>query len=337
MIVRSHSPEFGYELLSALPYAYFLSSIGKLKGTVSAKGTAPLYFFFSNHKEEPRQRAWINNREMIEENIPNFDIHHSEINTHQLKFADYRKQYANDEFKWNKPTLCICNRYNKEWDVGPVNYFDENILDELFQMLKKEYHIIYFAVKLPDALQDNNRNWSMNDIAVFKKHKVQVFQDLVKDSDKWNETMLKVFANCYHYITMNGGYSIMASYFKGTNIIYSRYGTKQTKELDNGAFWRWYPNIANSRTVHVASYDELKSKVKTIYIEKKPTINILVSTSGRPECFNECIRSIEMQTYENINILAICDDESGVRYTRKHKCRLIDVRGMVNTMSEITA
>ena len=43
--------------------------------------------------------------------------------------------------------------------------------------------------------------------------------------------MLKVFANCSHYITMNGGYSILSSLFQGTNIIYSKPGKPEAKEI----------------------------------------------------------------------------------------------------------
>jgi glycosyltransferase involved in cell wall biosynthesis len=336
MIVDSHNPEFGYELLSSLPYAYYLHTIGKLEGTVSGAGTAPLYYFSPNHKENNIKRHFMNTYKAEKAGVPNCRIHQPELNTAELRFPPYKEIYANEEYKWKKTTVCICNRYNKEWSTNPINYFDLKILDWLFTKLKKDYTIVYFQVDLPEELQDNAHSMKLGDVEFIKnKHpEVKIFRDLIKSS--WNETMLKVFANCKHFITMNGGYSIMASYFKGTNIIFSKPGKPQTQELDNKSFWRWYPKIANNRTLHVPSYEELKKKVQSIFVEKQPTINIIIRTSGRPNYFKDCIKSIYNQDYQNYNILVTCDDYNSIKYTRGHNCRVVDVRPIKDTYTRVT-
>ena len=50
-IVNSNCPEFGYELLSSVPYAYNLFLKGELEETISGFDTSGLYFFSPKHTE----------------------------------------------------------------------------------------------------------------------------------------------------------------------------------------------------------------------------------------------------------------------------------------------
>lgn len=321
MVVNSHNIEFGYELLSAVPYAYELYLRGELTKTISGVGSEPLYYFSPKHTINQEPRSWFNTAKARLNGLPYSFIHKFERPT--LQFPPYKDHYANDQYKWEKPTLCICNRYNVEWGSRPINYFDEQILDWMFENLKSQYKIVYFAVDLPEELQDNAHSMQLDDIAICEKHGVKVFQNIKGNS--WNESMLKVFANCEHYITMNGGYSIMASLFGGTNIIYSKKGNPQTKELTYNSFVRWYPNHSNQRVVEVNTYSDLKAKVKAIYIDKLPTANIIVRTSKRPHSFAACMKSIAIQDYQNINVIATTDEIIGVEYTRNYKVRHIHI------------
>lgn len=322
MVVDSHNIEFGYELLSALPYAYELYLKGELTGTKSGFDTEPLYYFSPNHEINPNERSWFNTEKARINGLPYTFIHRPE--QPEKSFPKFKEVYANNEYKWKKQTICICNRKNEEWSYKAINYFDEQILDWMFENLKRKYEIIYFPVNLPKELQDSVEPIEMNDVGIAKKHKVKLFTEL-RAGKSWNETLLKVFANCENYITMNGGYSIMASLFTGTNIIYSKPGEIETRELKQKSFWRWYPNLNDVRTLHVPDYEELKSKIISIYLKKQPCLNILVRTN-RPNYLNECIRSIEEQTYENINLVLICDSEKAIEYTRGYNARMVKVK-----------
>lgn len=191
----------------------------------------------------------------------------------------------------------------------------------MFSSLKKKYEIVYFAVNLPEELQDNAHSMPLNDIPICRKHNIKVFQEIKGNS--WNESMLKVFANCDRFITMNGGYSILASMFGGTNIVYSTYGEKHAKELDIKSFDRWYPNHSNQRVIGVESYEELKKYIDSIYIQELPTANVIIRTSKRPNAFRRAYESVKMQDYPNINIIVTTDEQTGVEYTRGLKARHI--------------
>ena len=138
--------------------------------------------------------------------------------------------------------------------------------------------------------------------------------------------MLKTFANCEHYITMNGGYSILASFFSGTNIIYSKPGKPQTQEINRGSFWRWYANINDVRTLYVPDYDVLKMKVKALYIDKMPTANVIIRTSNRPNAFKVAIESVLAQDYPNVNVVVTVDDKKSNDYTKGCPCRVIQMK-----------
>lgn len=322
MKVDSFNIEFGYELLSAVPYAYEKHLAGELTETESGYDTAPLYYFSPKHVENDKPRSWFNTSEARLKGLPYTFIHRWE--RPDLIFPPYKEIYANTEYKWEKPTLCICNRYNVEWSKRPINYFDEQILDWLFSNLKKQYEIVYFAVDLPEELQDNAHSMPLNDVEICRKHGIKVFQEIKCDS--WNESLLKVFANCKHYITMNGGYSIMASFFGGQNIAYSkRAADVHAKELDFNEFFRYYPNHSNQQVIGVETYDELKSKVQALYIDNLPTANVIVRTSKRPNYFARCYKSIMQQDYPNINIVVTTDEPEAVRYTRPAKARLLQM------------
>jgi len=322
MIVNSYNQEFGYELLSAVPYAYELYLKGKLTETISAKRSDPLYYFSPKHTINTANRDWVNTRIARLNKLPYTDIHVHE--RPELKFPPYKEQFKNDVYKWKKPTLCICNRYNREWGVAPINYFSPEMLEWLFSNIKKSYEIVYFAVDLPEDIQDNAHSMPLNDIEVCRKHNIKVFQEI--KGKCWNTSLLQVFANCDHYITMNGGYSILASFFEGTNIVYSRKnGANGCREFTYRSFARWYPNHNDQRTVFVESYEALKAKIKAIYIDKLPNANVIVRTSNRPLGFTNCLKSIEVQTYPNINIIVTTDDIFSCGYTRGHDARHLDM------------
>ena len=324
MIVNSHNIEFGYELISALPYAYYLHSKGDLTKTISGNDTECLYYFSPNHEINTEPRSWYNTPKAI--NIPNIDIHKPYLNKENFLAPPLKKEYANKEFKFKKETVIICNRHNIEWGKRPINFFNLNTLEQMFIMLQDKYQVIYINVEGRKELYDNAPPIQLGDYDLLKKYpKVINIHDLHKEGTSFNELQLKIFANCKKYITMNGGHSILASYFGGENIIMSKYGHPQTKEInpENNSFYRWYNEFGGQRIKHVCNEKELISAIKVQWINKEPIVNILVRTSNRPNYFNNCIKSILSQTYKNINIFCSIDNKE--KYTIKYPVYPVNV------------
>ena len=312
MKVNSYNIEFGYELLSAIPYAKWLQENGQLTETESAFDTAPLYYFSPKHKENKGQRLWGNMLKAKE--LPNIGIHTYNFDFSKFANPGYKEHFKNDEFVYDKPIVCICNRYNVEWGEKAYNYFNVDVLADMFEKLKDKFQIIYFAVDIPAEFYDGVTPLELADRLLIQNRfpEVIIFQDLIKKS--WNETILKVFANCEYFITMNGGYSILSAMFGGKNIIYS----KKCRELQVKSFKRWYPKFAGQRTHVVNNYGQLLEAIDNHFIKEIPCVNILIRTCNRPNYFADCMQSIEMQTYKNINVIVSTDDRISNEYTYKH-------------------
>ena len=118
---------------------------------------------FPKNHDKPRRDFLILKRE--------YGIIHSFtiLNSQKGYFLRMPSILKNKKYKFKKPTLCICNRYNVEWSYKPINYFNEEILDWMFYNLKDKYEIVYFPVSIPEELQDNFHSMELKDIEVAKK------------------------------------------------------------------------------------------------------------------------------------------------------------------------
>lgn len=270
MIVDSKNPEFGYEMISTIPYAYYLHKQGKLKGTISAKGSEPFYYFSPKHKINQEFRSWYNVEKM---NTPNRDIHKPELDTKMFEPPPYKEHYANDLFKWQKPTLCIFNRHNNEWPANPllnrpINYFSVDFLDKFFSMFENKYQIVYFNIDRQIDLQDNAPAIELEgEFELLSLHQkvLNVYELMTAFDMSYNETQLKVMANCEMFVTMNGGTSILASYFGGKNIIYTNpkkvNGRIYPRENQTGDF-NYYHLFGGSEIVNVHKYNDIIKHIR---------------------------------------------------------------------------
>jgi len=324
-IVNTFNPEFGYELIAAVPYAYYLFVNNKLEKTISGALSEPLYYFSPNHEINPDLRSWGNTLKFLESGIPNAMIHKPSLDTSEFIVPPYKKQFANNIYKWDKPTVCICNRYNREWGKNPINYFSLEILEEIFNLLKDKYKIVYFGVDILEEMQDSAHSLSIGDVELCNRYSdVILFQNLLKESNlTWNELQLMVYANCDKFITMNGGYSVLASFFGGTNLIYCKQSTEINPRINS--FSRWYSEFSNSRIVVSQTYEDVVKTIQTIFLGESPLVNVLIKTKKNEIGFVQCVESIKSQTHKNINIIACVEsgDTATDNYVIKESCRVI--------------
>lgn len=318
MVVNSENIEFGYELISVLPYAYYLHKTNQLTGTVSGNDTESLYYFSPKHTINPETRNFHN---ISKVNAPNRKIHVPRLVKSQFLPPPLKQQYQNKiDFRFEKEVVIICNRHNIEWSTRAINYFDLPTLVKMFELLQDKYQIVYINVEGRPELYDNAPPEKLGDFELLKKYpKVINFHEIVKEHS-FNYTQLCLFSQCSKFITMNGGHAILAAYFGGENIIMSKPGTPQAQELkqDVNSFYRWYKDFGGQRVIHVPDEVQLLERIKDMWIDCNPVANILVRTSNRPNFFKKCIASIESQTYKNINIW-VCIDRPNNDYTVKYK------------------
>ena len=321
-IVNSNCPEFGYELLSSVPYAYNLYLKGELEETISGFDTSGLYFFSPKHTETNCERSWNNMGKLWDTKFPNIVIHRPQLDWDLFSPPPFKEFYKDKSISFEKETIVIFNRYNNEWGGPPINYLDLTTLNTLFDMLSDEYQVVYVNLTKGDKYFDGAKPLELNDDEVLKKHpKVYSLYDVMDmyPDLSINEIQLRLFANCSKYISSNGGQLILSAYFGGENIIFS----KKCRELDPNvnSFYKWYHKLGDGVFQHVDTYESLIQLVKEKWVLKKPLINILIRTSGRPNYFKGCVNSIYNQKYKNWNIIIGVDDPNTLKYTQQAKGR----------------
>src|SRR5574343_1047309 len=319
MVVNSHNIEFGYELISVIPYANYLASIGELSKTISGNDTECLYYFSPEHQINPEPRSYFNIKKV---DTPNRHIHTSELTLGKFLPPDYKTYYANDRFKFKKETVIICNRHNIEWSTRPINYFDLDTLKSLFELLQDKYQVVYINIEGRRELYDNAPPEPLGDFDLLKKYPkiLNIHEVYLKNKDlSFNTLQLMLFANCQKFITMNGGHAILAAYFGGENFIMSKPGEPCASEIKPqfNSFYRWYHLFGGQRCVHDPDETTLIERVKNSWIDCNPIVNILVRTANRRRFFAKCIESILIQTYKNINIFVSIDQKNN-DYTVKY-------------------
>ena len=321
--INSYLPEFGYELISCLPYAYDLFLKDSLKSTTSGLDTSCLYFFSPDHKEVSEKRGWNNMTKLWNIKFPNIGIHSPSLDWSKFTPPPLKEFYNDKKIVFKKETVVICNRYNLEWNEPPINYIDIETLKILFNMLKDEYQIVYINLKGDKRYYDDAPPLELGDFDMindYYKDDVMIIQDMVNEYT-YNETQLRIFAGCSKFITSNGGQAILASYFGGENIIF----TKKCREINPevNSFYRWYHKFGNSIIKVVNSEIDLIDIIESKWVRKDPLINILIRTSNRPNYFKYCMDSIYNQTYKNWNIIVGVDDKSSEKYIQPHKCIMV--------------
>jgi hypothetical protein len=266
--------EFGSELQYVLPFAYWHYKNGTLKETQSCRHMAEFYFFSPSHKEvfDLRSNEGNYNFEM-----PRILYSHN-YNIKKWLPVPLKEVYRNDVYVFEKPALIIANRYNMEWNGPPISFLSIEMLQFIFDNLKEDYTIIYNRPGAKHITMDNSEIYELNEIDWIKENypEVILMDDLYRENKgnarNFNHLQLMVYANAENFISTHGGTSVLASYFKGTNIILSKHGPEHVF----GCYRALYPKLSGARILHATSDEELKRLIKeNLMVKKQPASKVL--------------------------------------------------------------
>ena len=244
MLINSGNIEFGNELFAVLPYAYYQYKQGRLDATMSSAGSEAFYYFSPHHAISTWPRHWHN---IKKSKVPNVHVNDF-TGTGEWYPPPYKAKYMNNEFVYDKPIYVVSNKYNKEWNGDPVNYLDLDVLYEIFDRLR--FYTVFYNRILPDRLCDDQER-----LDLYEHKMIRTFFPWVRFVHEipgdYNTNQLKLYANCERFVSVQGGNSILASYFGGRNVIYAVKGN----EL-NGFYDRLHL-LSGCDVKHVMSYDDL--------------------------------------------------------------------------------
>ena len=255
MVIDVH-PEFGYEIVCSIPYAYYLQQKGELEKVVTCKGMQPFYYFCDNVEERYDNRS-IDNLTNGVQNLPNSWIHHNAVANFGRDYSEltdiekttangwldyskwecppYREYYKDSSLSLPKKYVVISNRYNLEHGVSPLGYFDIGCLYEMFNHLTENgYSVIYKRPKNTEFARDPNELLNNDIVADVDGFGVMTDYDLVNHYDDvyliddfintigrgYNESQLNIFARSSGFISMGGGSSSFCSCFEVPVVIY---------------------------------------------------------------------------------------------------------------------
>lgn len=272
--------EFGPEVITFLPFINWLNKNGYMRGRMVStyEGMGPYYFFLDKSqiifRKEARsfkpaqERWWPNNCE------------HLHTKSEIAEYPDYRSHYKNSEYVWAKPILFVQNKFQVEWEEGPINYFNLRMLQEILEMFSEKFQIIYSRPGINaiqrDYIGDHNEFCAYPDRSVIARFPgVIVFEDLVAGGN-YNEVKLKVLANAHHFLAVQGGGTHLLTLFGGSLLIVLH---RKGRECAH-SYWRgFYTYAANSPPILLVARNNF---------EFARCINILNAASDKPGNKESC-------------------------------------------------
>ncbi|MBL8291426.1 MAG: hypothetical protein JNN08_06295 [Bryobacterales bacterium] len=261
--------EFAFELLTVVPYAYWLHRHGRLRITQSSADTKCLYYFSPRHEELPLGRSFVPVPEYPNgaTSIVRFDRHAfpKQLDLTRWIPPPYKEIYRNEMFRWAKPLCIVCNKFTREPSVllrRARNFISVPDLLQILKVLTPRWQVVYVRPRPNDIVNDHQAIRDLGDFEAIQKHfpEVMTIQQLHARHPAltFNELQMRLFANCERFISVLGGASYLASYFGGTNVVYAREGW----EVSCSAYKNWFHLFSGARVIRAANPRELHELVR---------------------------------------------------------------------------
>jgi hypothetical protein len=236
-----YTGEFGAELVLFLPFIRWLSETGQLgdRTVRTYVGMRPFYegLGIVRFEEKPGPRepifpwdrpAWYPIR-----NEHDFD---GKGRSPRLDYGDMRRQFAALPLPgWlearlaEKPLLIIHNKYNDEWEQGPVNYIDLDTLDHAFAALTGAFTVLYIRHGLRTTqesfVEDSNIFAAFGDAELLDRYPdVLEFDGLFEDQRDGglanvNAFKAALYSRCHRFVTVQGGGTHQIAQYSGSLIV----------------------------------------------------------------------------------------------------------------------
>jgi hypothetical protein len=162
----------------------------------------------------------------------------------------------------------VHNKFTREWDGPPVNFLDLSTLRALCSLVCPQHTVVYIRPKANEkgyAADGNTVQETLGDHSMLRREfpNVLLFQDMLaaSPSDDYNSLQLKLHADCQRFVSVQGGNSVVASYFGGTNIVFAVKGP----EVRHGTYSSLYPLLSGCRVVHARTHQEVLSRATELF------------------------------------------------------------------------
>jgi hypothetical protein len=263
-----YTGEFGAELVLFTPFCEWLSSRGLLRNR-SLRIYAGMRCFYDQMKcraiiEKDEDRRYVAPAKrpdwMPIRNEHTFD---TAISNRFLRYPDLRARFSScavphEIAHSTKPLLVVHNKYNIEWDRGPINCIPLRALDKLFGELKSRYTVVYVrhgATVAPGYSRDHNTPLMLDETKVLRRHPTVLnFDDLYRrgslcgQASDFNTFKNAIYSRCYHFISSQGGGAHHIALYSGSLIAILH---KEGRELEWAYSSGYYGFMADPPPIRV--------------------------------------------------------------------------------------
>ncbi|GJP44811.1 hypothetical protein CLOM_g4224 [Closterium sp. NIES-68] len=275
----SFKGEFGYELIAVLPHAYWHFLNGTLRSTKSCGSSLSLLYYFSPaHYTDPHCKRSNNFNYVIKQYGFTEGLHFSDIPEywHPPPIVQRTRELGRVwlDVPIGSPLVIISNKVEIEWGGPPVNFIDmSTLLTIIHEFLNNGYFVVYNRPGRSIRVDPEQ-----GDMFDFEDHPRLAeefgtearFQTMQQIHEAWpnlgfNEVQFRMMARSSCFVSVQGGGSVLSSYWGGKNIIFYRKGWE-----DKGrAYDRIYHRMSGARIEVARAYEVLVDRVQEMIREER--------------------------------------------------------------------
>jgi hypothetical protein len=238
-----YTGEFGNEITTFIPFAFWLKTQGLLEGrrVVTYKGMRPYYYFLDDDEygERADARFWF---KVPERDWPSNSTYTATKQSWHV-MPNYRAHYRAQGMQFERPVLFIQNKFTVEWDLGPINFIPLRRLESLLASATKRFDVVYsrprVGVRSDDYSVDRNTFCEYPDLAVVEKFPgVIVLEDLcARTGAPYNQTKLEILAKSHLFVAVQGGGAhLLACFGNSVMLLLHRMGDEYPHAYEKGPY-----------------------------------------------------------------------------------------------------
>ena len=212
-----YTGEYGAEITTFIPFVAWLKSLGYLEGRriVTYAGMRPYYFFLNDEEflDKTDSRIWL----PVEKRYWPFNSTYTAVKNPWHIYPNYRKRYAATGRTFKRPVLFIQNKFNVEWDIGPINYIPLRSLWGLLKLTADKFDVVYSRPhgKLAGYSLDHTPFCEYPDRAIIKQfsHVLDFEEECQATGALYNQIKLEMLAKANMFVAVQGGGAHIISCF----------------------------------------------------------------------------------------------------------------------------
>lgn len=265
--------EWGNELIRVVPFIYHRFLMNRDIQINTTESMQPFYYFLNENDIKIKYGDRWDMKGVKSEGIPKQNLYEHDLNDEFWTPPPFKRVFAKSDilypkrkFKPEKPTIIVSNKYNMEWNFRAINHIPLDVLNDLFNLLKKTFNIIYNRLDPLYIKQDRDtlKHKEFEDKELLLEHPEVIDVNSLFRLNRFvgidiTTFQLRMFANADRYINVQGGLGHFASFFGGRQLFFfERNGHRNLNGSQTRTLQAWHHKTGGAEIRvgnHVSVYD----------------------------------------------------------------------------------